>query len=458
MVTLLKTTKTMTTELIQQKAQPFNIEAEISVLGSMLLDNEAINLVTEILRTDNFYKTSHQHIFDTIVNIYNKNNAVDLVILKDELKKQSLLEKVGGAEYLMELEESVPLASNVEYYAKIVREKTIKRDLITATAKIQQEAYNDSLESDELLDVAEKEIFDITQRKFSSPTIKLFNILHDTFDHISNLHDREGRLTGISTGYYDLNDITSGLQKSELIVIAARPSMGKSSLVLNIAEHAGTKEKKPTLIFSMEMSAQQVAQNMLCSTAKIDAHLLRTGKLDDNQFSNLSLAMGDLSESEIYIDDTPGLGLLELRAKARRLKLQHNIQMIIVDYLQLMEARKAENRQQEISSISRGLKALARELEVPVIAVSQLNRSVETREGHTPRMSDLRESGSIEQDADVIILLHREDYYDPTKRPGEVDLNIAKQRNGPTGKVKLTFRREILRFENYQHNTSSDEN
>ena len=448
----------MTTGLIQQKTQPFNIEAEISVLGSMLLDNEAINLVTELLRTDNFYKTSHQYIFDTIVNLYSKNNAVDLVILKDELKKQSLLEKVGGAEYLMELEESVPLASNVEYYAKIVREKTIKRDLIAATAKIQQEAYNDSLESDELLDIAEKEIFDITQRKFSSPTTKLFNILHDTFDHISNLHDREGRLTGVSTGYYDLDDITSGLQNSELIIIAARPSMGKSSLVLNIAEHAGTKEKKPTLIFSMEMSAQQVAQNILCSTAKIDAHLLRTGKLDDNQFSNLSLAMGDLSESEIFIDDTPGLGLLELRAKARRLKLQHNIQMIIVDYLQLMEARKAENRQQEISSISRGLKALARELEVPVIAVSQLNRSVETREGHTPRMSDLRESGSIEQDADVIILLHREDYYDPTKRPGEVDLNIAKQRNGPTGKVKLTFRREILRFENYQHNTSSDEN
>ncbi len=448
----------MTTGLIQQKTQPFNIEAEISVLGSMLLDNEAINLVTELLRTDNFYKTSHQYIFDTIVNLYNKNNAVDLVILKDELKKQSLLEKVGGAEYLLELEESVPLASNVEYYAKIVREKTIKRDLITATAKIQQEAYNDSLESDELLDIAEKEIFDITQRKFSSPTTKLFNILHDTFDHISNLHDREGRLTGVSTGYYDLDDITSGLQNSELIIIAARPSMGKSSLVLNIAEHAGTKEKKPTLIFSMEMSAQQVAQNILCSTAKIDAHLLRTGKLDDNQFSNLSLAMGDLSESEIFIDDTPGLGLLELRAKARRLKLQHNIQMIIVDYLQLMEGRKAENRQQEISGISRGLKALARELEVPVIAVSQLNRSVETRDGHTPRMSDLRESGSIEQDADVIILLHREDYYDPTKRPGEVDLNIVKQRNGPTGKVKLTFLREILRFENYQHNTSSDEN
>ncbi|OHB89835.1 MAG: replicative DNA helicase [Planctomycetes bacterium RIFCSPHIGHO2_02_FULL_40_12] len=439
----------MTTGLIQDKTQPFNIEAEISVLGSMLIDNEAINLVTEILSTSNFYKTSHQHIFDTIINIYNKHNAVDLVILKDQLKKQSLLEKVGGAEYLMELEESVPIASNVEYYAKIVREKTIKRDLIAATAKIQQEAYNDSLESDELLDIAEKEIFDITQRKFSSPTIKLFNILHDTFDHISNLHDREGRLTGLATGFRDLNDITSGLQKSELIVIAARPSMGKSCLVLNIAEYVGTEEKKPTLIFSMEMSAQQVAQNMLCSKAKIDAHLLRTGKLGDDQFSNLSLAMGDLSESEIFIDDTPGLGLLELRAKARRLKLQHGIQLIIIDYLQLMEARRAENRQQEISSISRGLKALARELEVPVIAVSQLNRSVETREGHTPRMSDLRESGSIEQDADVIILLHREDYYDPTKREGEVDLNIAKQRNGPTGKIILTFLRNILRFKDY---------
>jgi replicative DNA helicase len=447
----------MTTGLMQEKTQPFNIEAEISVLGSMLLDNEAINLVTEILRTDNFYKTSHQYIFDTIVNIYNKHNAVDLVILKDELKKQSLLEKVGGAEYLMELEESVPLASNVEYYAKIVREKTIKRDLITATAKIQQEAYNDSLESDELLDIAEKEIFDITQRKFSSPTTKLFNILHDTFDHISNLHDRDGRLTGLATGFFDLDDKTSGFQKSELIIIAARPSVGKSSLVLNIAERIGNGEdKKATLIFSMEMSAQQVAQNMLCSTANIDAHLLRTGKLDDNQFSKLTVAMGDLSESEIFIDDTPGLGLLELRAKARRLKLQHNIQMIIIDYLQLMEARKSENRQQEISTISRGLKALARELEVPVIAVSQLNRSVESREGHKPRMSDLRESGSIEQDADVIILMHREDYYDENhKEKNKVELNIAKQRNGPTGTVTLTFLRELLRFENYHSDISS---
>jgi replicative DNA helicase len=449
----------MQTELIREKTQPFSLEAEISVLGSMMIDNDSIDLVTQILNKNSFYKTAHQHIFETIIGLYDKQKGVDLVILKDELKKQSLLEKVGDAEYLMELEESVPVASNVEYYAKIVREKAIKRDLIAGAIEIQQEAYNDSLESDELLDKAEKTVFDITQRKFSSPTIKLIKILNDTFDHISNLHDREGRITGVSTGFYDLDDKTSGLQKSELIVIAARPSMGKSSLVLNIAEHVGTKEKKPVLIFSMEMSAQQVAQNMLCSNAKIDAHLLRTGKLVDSQFSKLPLAMGDLSESAIFIDDTPGLGLLELRAKARRLKLQHDIQLVIIDYLQLMEVKerkRTDSREQEISSISRGLKALARELEAPVIAVSQLNRSVETREGHIPRMSDLRESGSIEQDADVVILLHREDYYDPTKKPGEVELNIAKQRNGPTGKVTLTFRREFLRFENYQKNTPLD--
>ncbi len=452
----------MTTGLIQEKTQPFNIEAEISVLGSLLIDNEAISLVTESLTKDDFYKTAHQHIFETIVNIYDKNNAVDLVILKDELNRLSLLEKVGGAEYLLELEESVPIASNVEYYAKIVREKTVKRDLIAATAKIQHEAYSDSIESDELLDTAEKEIFDITQRKFAKPTTRMHDILQNTWDYIESLHEGDSKLTGIPSGFTDLDEITCGLQRGELIIIAARPSMGKTSFVLNISEHVGAnlknpKDKKPILIFSMEMSAQQISQNMLCSAAKIDAHLMRTGKLSDSDWSKLPLAMGDLSESAIFIDDTPGLGLLEIRAKARRFKLQYDIQLVIIDYLQLMEASKrAENRQQEISGISRGLKALARELNVPVIAVSQLNRSVETREGHTPRMSDLRESGSIEQDADVIMLLHREDYYDPTKNPGIVEVNVAKQRNGPTGKIKLTFLRDILRFEDYINDTSLD--
>ena len=446
----------MTTGLLQEKTQPFNIEAEISVLGSLLIDNEAINLVTESLSKNDFYKTAHQHIFDAIVNIYDNNNAVDLVILKDELNRLSLLEKVGGAGYLMELEGSVPIASNVEYYAKIVREKTVKRDLIAATAKIQHEAYRDSLESDELLDIAEKEIFEITQRKFAKPTTSIHDILQKTWDYIESLQEGDGTLTGIPTGFYDLDDKTCGFQKGELIIIAARPSMGKTSFVLNIAEHVGAKEKKPTIIFSMEMSAQQLSQNMLCAAATIDAHLMRTGKLDDNQLPKLTMAMGDLSEAAIFIDDTPGLGLLEIRAKARRFKLQYDIQLVIIDYLQLMEGRSAENRQQEISGISRGLKALARELNVPVIAVSQLNRSVESREGHTPRMSDLRESGSIEQDADVIMLLHRADYYDPTKNPGEVDVHVAKQRNGPTGKIKLTFRNQFLRFENYANDTSLD--
>jgi replicative DNA helicase len=446
----------MPTELLQEKVQPFSLEAEISVLGSMIIDNDSIDLVAQILNKDSFYKTAHQNVFETITDLYDRQRVVDLVILKDELKKRSLLGRVVDVEYLMELEESVPIASNVEYYAKIVREKAVKRDLIAGAIGIQQDAYNDSLESDELLDRAERAIFDITQRKFSSPTVKMYDILQDTFEHIENIHEREGRLTGLSTGFYDLDDRTSGLQKSELIVIAARPSVGKTSLVLNIAEHVGV-DKKPAVIFSMEMSAQQVAQNMLCSNAKIDAHLMRMGKLDDNQWSKLPLAMGELSEASIFIDDTPGLSIMELRAKARRLKLQHDIQLIIVDYLQLMEAKERENRQQEISVISRGLKSLARELEVPVIAVSQLNRSVETREGHKPRISDLRESGGIEQDADVIILMHREDYYDENhKEKNKVELNIAKQRNGPTGKVTLTFLREFLRFENFQSNTSLD--
>ena len=446
----------MSNVLIQDKVQPYSMEAEISVLGSMLIDNDTIDLVAQILNANSFYKTSHIHIFEAIHNLYDKQRVVDLVLLKDELFKRSLLDKVGGFEYLMELEESVPITANVEFYAKIVREKAIKRDLIAATTKIQQKAYHDSLESDELLDMAEKSIFDITQQKLSHPTTKLYEILNSTFDRLETLHERESRLTGLSTGFFDLDDITSGLQDSELIIVAARPSMGKTSFTLNLAENIGGINKSPTAIFSLEMSAQQVAQNMLCSHAKIDAHLMRTGKLDDNQWSKLPLSMGVLSEAAIFIDETPGLSILELRAKARRLKAQQDIRLIIIDYLQLMEGRGGESRQQEISVISRGLKALARELKIPVIAVSQLNRSVETREGHKPRISDLRESGSIEQDADVIILLHRDDYYDPNKKPGEVELNIAKQRNGPVGKITLTFLRQFLRFENCNKNTNLD--
>ena len=436
----------MVAESILERTMPQSIEAEMSVLGAMILDNEVINLVIPILNKLSFYKTAHRELYQAIVDIYDKGQPVDLVVLREELKKRSLLEKVGGVEYLMELEEAVPTIGNVEYYANIVREKAIKRNLIEVAATIQKQSFEESTDTEHLLDASERAIFDITQKKFNTASTRLNEILKETFSRIENLHDRQSRLTGLSAGFYDLDDITCGLQPSELIIVAARPSMGKTSLVLNVVEHVGVVEKKPVVIFSLEMSAQQVAQNMLCSHARIDAHKLRMGFLDDKQWSDLSYGLGSLSEAPIFIDDTPGLTVLEMRAKARRLKAQYDIQLVAVDYLQLMESSREENRQQEISVISRRLKSLARELKIPVIAVSQLNRSVESREGHRPRMSDLRESGSIEQDADVIVLLHRDNYYDPDK-DNTAELIIAKQRNGPTGVVKLTFLSHFMRFE-----------
>lgn len=436
----------MVVESILERTMPQSVEAEMSVLGAMILDNEVISLVIPILNKLSFYKTAHQELYQVIVDVYDKGQPIDLVVLREELKKRSLLEKVGGVEYLMELEEAVPTIGNVEYYATIVREKAIKRNLIEVAATIQKQSFEESTDTEQLLDASERAIFDITQKKFNTASTKLNEILKETFSRIENLHDRQSRLTGLSAGFYDLDDITCGLQPSELIIVAARPSMGKTSIVLNIVEHVGVVEKKPVVIFSLEMSAQQVAQNMLCSHARIDAHKLRMGFLDDKQWSDLSYGLGSLSEAPIFIDDTPGLTVLEVRAKARRLKAQYDIQLVAVDYLQLMESSRAENRQQEISVISRGLKSLARELKIPVIAVSQLNRSVESREGHRPRMSDLRESGSLEQDADVIALLHRDNYYDPDK-DNTAELIIAKQRNGPTGVIKLTFRSHFMRFE-----------
>ena len=436
----------MVVESILERTMPQSIEAEMSVLGAMILDNEVISLVIPILNKLSFYKTAHQGLYQVIVDVYDKGQPVDLVVLREELKKRSLLEKVGGVEYLMELEEAVPTIGNVEYYANIIREKAIKRNLIEVAATIQKQSFEESTDTEHLLDASERAIFDITQKKFNTASTRLNEILKETFSRIENLHDRQNRLTGLSSGYYDLDDKTCGLQPSELIIFAARPSMGKTSLVLNIVEHVGVVEKKPVVIFSLEMSAQQVAQNMLCSHARIDAHKLRMGFLDDKQWSDLSYGLGSLSEAPIFIDDTPGLTVLEVRAKARRLKAQYDIQLVAVDYLQLMESSRGENRQQEISIISRGLKSLARELKIPVIAVSQLNRSAESREGHRPRMSDLRESGAIEQDADVIVLLHRDNYYDPDK-DNTAELNIAKQRNGPTGVIKLAFLSHFMRFE-----------
>ena len=436
-----------------ERKLPVSDDAEVSVLGSMLLDNDVIDLVVQIIDKDSFYKKAHKQLFQSIVDLYDQGHAVDLVILKEDLDRKSILEEVGGVAYVMELEESVPMAANVEYYAKIVREKGVKRHLIATAGKIQQDAYMDSIDSDSLLDKSERAIFEITQKKYLKQSNRLYDILKGTFDRIDALQDKkEGRLTGLSTGFFDLDDYTCGLQASELIIVAARPSMGKTSLALNIMENVGVVQGKAAVLFSLEMSAQQIAQNMLCSHLKLDAHKLRKGTLQDDDWQKLTLAMGVLGEAPIFIDDTPGLSILELRAKARRLKAQSDIQLIVVDYLQLLESSQGESRQQEISLISRSLKSLARELEVPVIAVSQLNRSVEAREGHKPRMSDLRESGSIEQDADVIILLHRDDYYNTEKDAGNAgvaEINIAKQRNGPTGTVKLTFLAHCMRFETH---------
>ena len=436
-------------DTILDQAPPQSERAEMAVLGSMLLDSHCIPDVIEVLGRDKtcFYRTGHQEIYETIIEASEENEAVDPVVLMESLRRKQLLDRVGGPAYLMSLEESVPTAANAQYYARIVWEKAIKRNLIDTSTQILRESYEDTRPVEDLLDKAEQRIFAIAEKKVATTTVRITDILKSAFDRIDRLQDRKGQLTGLATGFYDLDEYTSGLQNSEMIVVAARPSIGKTSLALNIVEHVGVVEKVPVLMFTLEMSTQQVVENMLCSHARIDAHKMRRGMLRDGEWAHLSLAVGTLSDAPIYLDDTPGMTMLEIRAKARRMKARHGLGLVVIDYLQLMSGRPAENRQQEISEISRSVKSLARELEVPVIAISQLNRAVEAREGHRPRMSDLRESGSIEQDADVILLLHRDDYYNSENNPGKAEIIIAKQRNGPTGRIDLAFQPQFMRFE-----------
>ncbi len=431
-----------------EKMPPQSVEAETSLLGAMLLDNAVVDIVLEKrLSRDSFYKTAHRDLFQTITELYDKNQAVDLVLLKEELERRGLLEKVGGRDYLLELEESVPAVANAEYYAGLIRDNAIKRGLVEVAIKIQKEAYENKSDVDALLDKSERLIFDLAEKKYASTTQHIHELLNEVFPRLENLSDRSSRLTGVGTGFYDLDDLTCGLQPSQLIVVAGRPSMGKSSFVMNVIQHVGEVEKQAVVLFSLEMAAEQIAQNMLCSYARINAHNVRKGKVSSEELEKLPIAADKLSQAKIYIDDAPGLSIVALRSKARRMKAQYGIGLLVVDYLQLMDSYGAENRQQEISMISRGLKSLAMELSIPVIAVSQLNRSVEMRPERKPRMSDLRESGSIEQDADIVLLLHREGYYDAKKNPKDSDLIIAKQRNGPTDTVKLTFINEYMRFE-----------
>jgi len=433
---------------------PESLAAEAAVLGSMIIDPACIGQVIEVLRRDSFYRIEHQVLFDALIHLYqnHRTEAIDGILLRDELERRKQMEAVGGVDYLTKVVESVPSSANVMYYAHIVSDKALLRELIAASTEALQQAYDQGMEVTEILDQAEQRIFAVTEKKVTSTAASLKDLVTRAYELIEK---REGTpVTGLSTGFTQLDDRTCGLQPGEMIIIAGRPSMGKTSLALNIAEHVGVVEKIPIAIFSLEMSRQVLAERFLCSVSSVDAQRVRKGVLSTEDYQKLVEACGVLSEAPIYIDDVSALSPLELRAKARRLKNLYGIQALVVDYLQLMHLGLGgvESRQQEISTISRYIKGLARELNVPVIVLSQLNRSPEGREGHRPRMSDLRESGSIEQDADLIILLHREDYYkrgDPNyQETNTAELIIAKQRNGPTGTVELRFFEKCTRFEN----------
>lgn len=429
---------------------PQNISAEQAALGSMLLQEEAILHSIDILRPEDFYQKSHQIIFQCILDLFEKSQGVDLVTLTEELNRKNLLEKIGGVTYLTNLINSVPTAANIEYYIKIIEEKSILRNLINNTTKIISMAYEEKEDAKILLDKAEHLVFEISDRNIRQSFVPIKEIIQDSYEKIEDLYHREEFITGVPSGYEELDDITTGFQPSELIVVAGRPGMGKTAFCLNIAQYVSIYKNIPVAIFSLEMSKSQLVQRMLCSEARLDSHNLRKGRLVEADWAPLSMAAGRLSSSSIFIDDTAGISCLEIRAKARRLKAQCNLGLVIVDYLQLMQtAGKVENRQQEISEISRSLKGLARELNVPVVAVSQLSRAVEQREERRPRLSDLRESGAIEQDADLVIFIYREEYYKPkTEKKGIAEIIISKQRNGPTGKIELIFIKEYAKFEN----------
>jgi replicative DNA helicase len=440
----------MPNEAALDKLPPQNLEAEMAVLGSMLIDEEAISVAFENLQAEFFYNDSHRKIFEAIAELYNANKAVDLITLTDELKRKGILEAIGGVSFLTTLANSVPTAANINHYVHIVKEKSILRTLINNSTRIVALCYGSEGNVDEVVDNAEKLIFEVSERKTKGSYLHLKEIIKDSIETIDKLYQKKAHVTGIPTGFIDFDNKTSGLQRSDLVIVAGRPSMGKSAFALSIAEYAGVVEKVPVAIFSLEMSKEQLVQRMLCSHARVDAHKVRTGYLSASDWPRLTAAAGKLSEAPIFIDDTPGITVMELRAKARRLKMHHDIQMIILDYLQLMSGNiRSENRQQEISEISRALKALARELHVPVIGISQLSRAVESRNDHRPQLSDLRESGAIEQDADVVVLILREEYYKPSPdNEGIAEIIIAKQRNGPVGSLNLSFIKEYTRFDN----------
>ena len=437
---------------IVERALPHNLEAERSVLGAILIQNEAYNTAVEVLRPEDFYRDAHRRIFDKIIALGERQHAIDFITLKEELVRSGELDAIGGPAYIASLVDGVPRATNVEYYAKIVKEKAVLRNLISATNRIQMEAYEADQDASEILDRAEHAIFQIAEGRVRAGFVSLYDIAQDSVEAIQKAHEEKQLITGVPTGFHDLDNLTSGLQRGDLIIVAARPSMGKTSLALNIAQHVGTHTGKTVGVFSLEMSKEQLFLRMLSSEAAIDGHRLRTGFLRSDDWGRLTTALGTLGQAKVYIDDTPSIGVLEMRAKARRLAAEHSLHLLVIDYIQLMQGRgRFDNRTQELGAISRSLKGLAKELDVPIIVLSQLSRAPESRSDHRPQLSDLRESGALEQDADVVLLIYREDVYN--KEPGEnenvAEIIIAKQRNGPTDTVKLAFIRERTRFENY---------
>ena len=436
---------------MMDRVPPHNNEAEQSVLGAVFLDPTSLITASEILLADDFYKNAHKKIFETMLSLSDRGKGIDVVTVTEELSSKKELEDVGGLSYITELASAVPTAANITHYAKIVEEKALLRRLIGVATKIVSDGYTREDEVEVLLAEAEKRVMEVASRKNSSDFKHVKDVLVQTFDNIEKLQASDGDITGIPTGFRDLDKITAGFQRNDLIIVAARPSVGKTAFALNVAQSVAVKARENVAIFSLEMGADQLVMRMLCAEGNIDAQALRTGMLTTEDWSKLTMAMGSLSNSGIFIDDTPGVRINEIRAKCRRLAQENGLGMILIDYLQLIQGsgRPGENRQQEVSEISRSLKGLARELKVPVIALSQLSRGVEQRQDKRPMMSDLRESGSIEQDADIVAFLYRDDYYDKeSESKNMIEIIIAKQRNGPTGTVTLAFRKEYNKFLN----------
>lgn len=438
------------TDLSSHKLPPQNIEAEQSVLGGVLIENEAVHKVMEILTAEDFYRDAHRKIYDALMDLAERDEPADLITLTNELRKKEHLDSVGGASYVTSLIDSVVTAANIEYYAKIVKEKATLRKLIDTSTEIITHSYEDRSDVESLLDEAERAIFEISENRVKPSFYPIRDIVKQSFKTIERLYEKKELVTGVPSGYRELDQRTAGFQPSDLIIVAGRPSMGKTAFCLNVAQYAAIEKRTSVGIFSLEMSKEQIVIRMLCSEAQVEGTRLRTGFLSESDWPRLTLAAGTLSDAPIFIDDAAALSVLELRAKARRLNAEHGLGMIMIDYLQLMRGRaKVESRQQEISEISRSLKALAKELNVPVIAVSQLSRRTEERQGMRPQLSDLRESGAIEQDADVILFIYRDEVYNRSEdnpNRGKAELIIGKQRNGPTGKIELAYLDKFTTF------------